>query len=203
MSRFPNFLVEKELTKQGFLAIVGTDEAGSGALAGPLVAGAVLLPFNSHIGDLDDSKTKSPAMRERLFDLICDRAVAWAAGVATVDEINTLGIRPANYLAMCRAIEQIPSADFALVDAWTIPDLKIPQRGIIRGDHLVKSIAAASIIAKVTRDRMMLELHTQFPDYGFDEHKGYGTALHRSRIDSFGTCAIHRTSWGCFETKDK
>ena len=173
MARFPNFSQERELTALGFQAIVGVDEAGAGALAGPLIAGAVILPFTSRLGELDDSKAKTPKARERLFDLISERATAWAIGEATVEEINTLGLRPANYLAMKRAIAQIPSADFVLVDAWTLPDLPIPQRGIIHGDHLVKSIAAASIIAKVTRDRMMRALAEVHPAYAFDVHKGY------------------------------
>ncbi len=199
-SKYPNFFRERSLASQGFLAVVGVDEAGAGALAGPLVAAAVVLPISSRLGELDDSKTKTERARERLFDLICTRATAFGIGEASVDEINTIGLRPANYLAMRRAIEQIPSADFALVDAWTIPNLAIPQRGIIHGDHLVKSIAAASILAKVTRDRTMLALHEQFPDYAFNQHKGYGTALHTSRIKSLGPCEIHRTSWGCFKT---
>ena len=143
----------------------------------------------------------SPQARERLFDLVVERSSAWAVGIASVDEINQLGIRPANYLAMLRAIEQIDGVDFVLVDAWTLPNLTIPQRGIIRGDHLVKSIAAASIIAKVSRDRMMCELAEVHPNYGFDVHKGYGTALHRERIKRYGSCAIHRTSWSAFSTK--
>ena len=102
---------------------------------------------------------------------------------------------------MLRAIEQIDGVDFVLVDAWTLPNLTIPQRGIIRGDHLVKSIAAARIIAKVSRDRMMCELAEVHPNYGFDVHKGYGTALHQERIKRYGSCAIHRTSWSAFSTK--
>ncbi len=198
MARFPNFCHERELTALGFQAIVGVDEAGAGALAGPLIAGAVILPFTSRLGELDDSKAKTPKARERLFDLISERATAWAIGEATVEEINTLGLRPANYLAMKRAIAQIPSADFVLVDAWTLPDLPIPQRGIIHGDHLVKSIAAASIIAKVTRDRMMCALAKVHPAYDFDVHKGYGTLAHRKQIKTHGPCRAHRTSWGIF-----
>ncbi len=198
---FPNFAHEKELIAQGFRVIVGVDEAGCGALAGPVVAGAVVLPIYSRLGELDDSKKMSPQARERLFDLVVERSSAWAVGIASVDEINQLGIRPANYLAMLRAIEQIDGVDFVLVDAWTLPNLTIPQRGIIRGDHLVKSIAAASIIAKVSRDRMMCELAEVHPNYGFDVHKGYGTALHQERIKRYGSCAIHRTSWSAFSTK--
>lgn len=201
--RFPHFLQEKVLLAEGFCAIVGVDEAGCGALAGPLVAAAVILPLDSRLGELDDSKMKTALARERLFDLICARATAWASASASVEEINTIGLRPANYLAMRRAIEQIPQADFALVDAWTIPDLQIKQRGIIHGDHLVKSIAAASIIAKVTRDKMMCELAEQFPLYGFEEHKGYGTKLHQARLTAHGPCAIHRTSWEALKVYER
>ncbi len=197
-SSYPNFEQEKALLQQGFNFIVGVDEAGVGSLAGPLVAAAVVLPLSSRIGELDDSKTKSKKAREALYELILDRSAAYAVGETSVEEINLLGIRPANYLAMRRAIEQIPGADFALVDAWTIPELLIPQHGIIKGDHLVKSIAAASIIAKVTRDRIMQKIAEKYPEYGFEIHKGYGTALHRQRIEEFGPCAMHRVSWGCF-----
>lgn len=183
--------------------IVGVDEAGAGALAGPLVAGAVVLPINSRLGGLDDSKAMTPLAREQLFEMIIERSSAWAVGVASVEEINQLGIRPANYLAMMRAIAQIDNADFVLVDAWTIPDLPFPQQGIIRGDHLVKSIAAASIIAKVTRDLMMIELAKRYPQYGFEIHKGYGTARHKLRIAEHGACQIHRTAWLYFNVTKK
>ncbi|MEK7105077.1 MAG: ribonuclease HII [Patescibacteria group bacterium] len=197
---YPNFSHERELLAAGYQAIVGVDEAGAGALAGPLIAGAVILPLNSRLGELDDSKTKTPQARERLFDLICERATAWAVGEASVEEINTIGLRPANYLAMKRAVAQIPSADFVLVDAWTIPDLSLPQRGVIKGDHLIKSIAAASIVAKVTRDRMMHVLAKLHPAYGFAIHKGYGTKLHRDQIRTHGPSNVHRTSWEVFKT---
>lgn len=196
---YPNFFHERELLAAGYRAVVGVDEAGVGALAGPVVAGAVILPLKSRLSELDDSKVKSPKARERLFDLICECATLWAVGEASVEEINTLGIRPANYLAMKRAIAQIPSADFALIDAWTLPQLTIPQRGIIKGDHLVKSIAAASIIAKVTRDRQMANLAEIHPEYGFEIHKGYGTKFHHQQIRTHGPCLIHRTKWQIFD----
>lgn len=179
--------------------IVGVDEVGCGALAGPVVAGAVVLPIDRRLSGLDDSKALTAKARERLFALIQDRATAFAVGVASVEEINTIGIRPANYLAMMRAIEQIPQADFVLVDAWTLPNLTIPQRGIIRGDHKVKSIAAASIIAKVSRDQLMCELAESYPAYGFEIHKGYGTAHHTTQINRHGPSAAHRTSWEVFQ----
>jgi len=180
--KYPNFKEETLLFQQGFSTIVGVDEAGVGSLAGPLIAAAVVLLKNHRLKGLDDSKVKTKKQREELFQQIVNQSVSFSVGKASVDEINSMGIRPANYLAMRRAIEQIPKADFVLVDAWTIPKLKIKQKGIIKGDHLVKSIAAASIIAKVTRDEIMQTLAEQFPEYGFAIHKGYGTEFHREQI---------------------
>jgi ribonuclease HII len=194
----PTFLYERELMEQGFTQIVGVDEAGCGALAGPVVAGAVILPLNSRIGELNDSKQMSEKKREGLYELVTQRALAWAYGIATVEEIYEIGIRQANYLAMRRAVEGIEQADYALVDAWTIPELTIPQQGIIKGDTKVKSIAAASIIAKVTRDRMLYQLEEQFPQYGFATHKGYGTKQHRDAIAQHGPCPIHRLGYKTF-----
>ncbi|MBU0646475.1 ribonuclease HII [Patescibacteria group bacterium] len=194
----PTYLIERELIDQGFQAIVGVDEAGCGALAGPLVAAAVVLPINSRLKLLRDSKLLSSRQRDQLYDLIIDKAAAWAAGSVSVEEIYQLGLRPANYLAMRRAIDQIPSVDFVLVDAWTLPGLPYPQRGIIRGDRLVKSIAAASIIAKVTRDRLMKNLAVEYPEYHFGVHKGYGTLLHRQAIKEHGPCPIHRLNYKTF-----
>lgn len=195
----PTFLKERELIGRGFLRIVGVDEAGAGALAGPLVAGAVVLPVNSRIGALVDSKLTTEKQREALYEVICERATAWAVGVVSVEEIISLGLRPANLLAMKRAVEGIQGADYVLVDAWTIRNLSIPQEGIIRGDKTVKSIAAASVIAKVTRDTLMRQYAEEFPQYEFHKHKGYGTALHRSLIEKHGACKIHRTSYKLFQ----
>jgi ribonuclease HII len=194
----PSFHTERDLFAQGFRAIVGVDEAGCGALAGPLVAAAVIFPLDSRLGGVRDSKLLNPDQRNELYDQIVERSEAWAVGSASVEEITTLGLRPANLLAMKRAIDGIPSADFALVDAWTIPGLTIPQRGIIRGDRLIKSIAAASVIAKVTRDRIMLELARRFPQYGFDIHKGYATKLHQTAIQEHGPCEMHRLTFKTF-----
>ena len=191
----PTFFHERGLLSAGYFMVAGVDEAGVGALAGPVVASAVVLPLDSRIGNLDDSKKVSAAWRERLYGLVTARALAWAVGMATNEEIDEIGIRPANYLAMRRAIDQIFGVDFVLVDAWTLPDLKISQLGIIRGDQKVKSIAAASIIAKVTRDRLMLKHHQELPQYGFDRHKGYGTEFHRTQIKKFGPCSLHRRSF--------
>jgi ribonuclease HII len=133
-----------------------------------------------------------------VYEAITKSAQGWAAGIVSSDEIYKIGIRPATYLAMRRALEQISHADFALVDAWTIPEITIKQRGVIKGDRKIISIAAASIIAKVTRDRMMKEFHEQFPHYGFDVHKGYGTKVHRAAIDTHGPCPIHRLGYKTF-----
>jgi len=196
----PTFRFERELFAQGYKMIVGVDEAGCGALAGPVVAGAVIFPLDSRIGDVRDSKLLTEKIREELYPLIIDRSVAWAVGSASVEEIFEMGIRQANYLAMRRAVEMIAEADYALVDAWTIPHLRIPQRGIIRGDRHVKSIAAASVIAKVTRDRQMVRFHEHYPEYGFMKHKGYGTKEHLEAIAVHGPCSIHRLGYKPFQS---
>ena len=177
---------------QGFQRVVGVDEAGCGALAGPVVAAAVILPVDSRIGGLRDSKLLDERRREELYPLIIERAVAWSVGVASVEEIARLKIRGADLLAMRRAVEGLEAIDYVLVDAWTIPGITIPQRGVVRGDLTVKSIAAASVIAKVTRDRLMAELAREFPSYGFEVHKGYATKAHRVAIAIHGPCPHHR-----------
>lgn len=194
----PTFHYERQLIAQGLTRIVGVDEAGCGALAGPVVAAAVILPTDSRIGALQDSKLLNERKREELFPVIQERAIAWAVASASVEEIAEMNIRQANYLAMRRAIEAIEDVHYALVDAWTIPDLTVPQHGIVRGDKVCKSIAAASVLAKVTRDHMMKELHEQFPQYGFLKHKGYGTKAHREAIKAHGPCPHHRTTFKTF-----
>ena len=194
----PTFKIERELLAQGYERIVGVDEAGCGALAGPVVAAAVIFPMDSRIGGVRDSKLLDERRREELYPLIVDRAVAWSVGIASVEEIAVLNIRGANLLAMRRAVEVIEDVDYVLVDAWTIPGITIPQRGIVRGDLTVKSIAGASIIAKVTRDRMMRELAQEFSQYGFEIHKGYGTKRHREAILAHGPCLHHRLSYKTF-----
>lgn len=203
----PTFKIERELLAQGFQRIVGVDEAGCGALAGPVVAAAVILPVDSRLGALRDSKLLSQRRREELYPLIIERAVAWSVGMASVEEIARLNIRGANLLAMRRAVEAMDDQlcpigqnriDYVLVDAWTIPGVMVPQRGIIRGDLKVKSIAAASVIAKVTRDRLMVELAREFPVYGFEVHKGYATNVHRTAIALHGPCPHHRLSYKTF-----
>lgn len=194
----PTFEFERDLLLQGYRAVVGVDEAGCGALAGPVVAAAVIFPLDSRLGRVKDSKLLTPESREELYPLILERAVAWAVGSASVQEITALNIRRASLLAMQRAVSAIDQADFALVDAWTIPGITIPQKAVIHGDRLVKSIAAASIIAKVTRDRIMRELAEAFPVYGFEEHKGYATEEHREALSIHGPCPHHRLSYRTF-----
>lgn len=195
----PTFQYERALLQDGYEAVVGVDEAGAGALAGPLVAGAVMLPLDSRIGGLRDSKTLSEKQKEELYEMVLQKSHAWGVGIVSVQEIYDLGLRPANLLAMKRAVEMIPSADFALVDAWEIKGLSIPQKGIVKGDAKVKSIAAASIIAKVTRDRIMKGEAEKYPEYGFDRHVGYGTKLHREMIEVHGPCPIHRLRYKTFQ----
>ncbi len=191
----PTRTFETKIFNAGYGSIVGVDEAGAGALAGPVVAGAVILHPEKQIVGLADSKKLTSKKRDALYSAILQDAESWAFGMATAKEIMDIGIRPANYLAMRRAIEKIKQAEYALVDAWTIPDLHIPQEGIIHGDALVESIAAASIIAKVTRDRMMIDYHEKYSKYGFDGHKGYGTKKHRAAIAKHGPCDIHRLNF--------
>lgn len=199
--RPPSFKIEKSLLTAGFRLIAGVDEAGCGALAGPVVAAAVILPFDSRLGNVRDSKLLSPEAREELSLLILERAAAWGVGSASVEEISTLNIRQAGLLAMRRAVEALATRpDHLLVDAWTIPGVEIPQRGIIHGDLLVKSIAAASILAKVTRDRLMVELAKTYPAYGFEIHKGYGTAVHQAAIRLHGPCPAHRLTYRTFRS---
>src|SRR5262249_52336234 len=187
---------ENELRGLGFNQIAGVDEAGIGPLAGPVVAGAVILPCGYKLRDLDDSKKLDEPTREALaVQIKCD-AVSWAIGVAEVEEIDRLNIYWAGLLAMQRAVAALGSKpDYILVDARTIPDCAIEQRGIIRGDALSVSIAAASIIAKTARDALMQEFDRQYPSYGFASHKGYSTPEHFHALQKFGALPIHRRSF--------
>lgn len=187
---------EGELWARGFETIAGVDEAGVGPMAGPVVAGAVVLPRDYTLRELDDSKKLDEPMREQLAERIRAEAIAWAVGVAEVEEIDRVNIYQAGLRAMRRAVEGLGAKpDFVLVDARTIPDCPTPQRGIIRGDSLSASIAAASIIAKTTRDRMMLELDREFPGYGFASHKGYPTPEHFRTLRELGASPAHRRSY--------
>ncbi len=187
---------EGELWAQGFAQIAGVDEAGVGPLAGPVVAGAVILPRDYKLRELNDSKKLDEATREQLAAQIKTDAVAWALGSADVAEIDRLNIYHASLLAMRRAVEGLQQTpDFVLVDARTIPQIPMRQRGIIKGDTLSASIAAASILAKTARDALLLEYERQYPGYGFAAHKGYPTPEHFRALRERGALPIHRRSF--------
>lgn len=187
---------EVEARHCGYRRIAGLDEAGRGPLAGPVVAAAVLLPRHCRLRGLNDSKQVGESERVRLFDEIVRRATAVGIGAATEGEIDRLNILHATRLAMRRALQALHlQPDFLLLDAVTLPELSIPQRPIIKGDGLSCSIAAASIVAKVVRDRLMVEYHRWYPQYNFAEHKGYGTPDHLRLLRQHGPCAIHRCSF--------
>lgn len=187
---------ELEARRCGYRRIAGLDEAGRGPLAGPVVAAAVILPSRCRLVGIDDSKQLTESERNHLFVLITQRAVAIGVGSASHDEIDRLNILQATRLAMYRAIAAVsPVPDCLLVDAVSLPASKMPVRSIIKGDALSVSIAAASIIAKVTRDRLMAEYHAVYPQYNFLSHKGYGTEEHRQRLVEHGPSAIHRRTF--------
>lgn len=176
--------------------IAGVDEAGRGPLAGPVIAAAVIFPENIFIPGINDSKKLSPSKRARLFDTIHEYALAIGLGACTEHVIDQINILQATYRAMKQAIASLAlPPEHVLVDGWQIPDLNFPQTAIPGGDGKCFSIAAASIIAKVTRDRIMLEYDRHFPDYGFAQHKGYPTKQHIQAIIKYGRCPIHRRSF--------
>lgn len=193
----PTFDIENELLAQEYNFVAGVDEAGRGPLAGDVFAAAVILPQNCFIEGLNDSKKLSEKKREELFDRICEKAVSYAVGVATVSEIERENILNAAFIAMKRAINSLsPSADFIIVDGnQMIRGIDIPAKTVVKGDSLSQSIAAASILAKVSRDRYMYEMAEKYPEYEFEKHKGYGTARHSELIRQFGPSEIHRLSF--------
>lgn len=189
---------EMEARASGFVYVAGVDEAGRGPLAGPVVAGAVLLPEHLHnLAGLNDSKQLSAAKREALFAALLESVdVFCSVGVAVREEIDRLNILRATHLAMARAVAGlVPSADFCLVDGLPVKGLPVPHRAIVKGDSLSLSIAAASVLAKVTRDRMMEEADVEYPQYGFAKHKGYGTKAHMEALRKHGPCPLHRRSF--------
>lgn len=181
---------------QGYSAIAGTDEAGRGPLAGPVVAAAVVLPIGLDIPFLNDSKQVSPRRRDSLFEVIREKAIACAWSRLDPVDIDRINIYQASRAAMMQALLGLGYPfDLVLSDAMPLPDLSVPCIPIIHGDALSASIAAASILAKVVRDRIMEELDAEFPEYGFKRHKGYGTPEHLNAIELYGPCAIHRQSF--------
>ncbi len=185
-----------ELTEGKNILICGIDEAGRGPLAGPVAAGACILPADHDILYINDSKKLSAKKREELYDVITKEAIAWNVALVEPEEIDRVNILQATYEAMRQAVAGLKTKPQAVVvDAVTIPDLGIPQCGIVKGDALCASIAAASILAKVTRDRLMEEYDRQYPAYGFAKNKGYGTAAHVAALKEIGPCPIHRRSF--------
>lgn len=191
-----DFEFEYAAKSKGYSAVCGVDEAGRGPLAGPVFAAAVILPENCEIEGLNDSKKISEKKRDALFDVIKEKAISWS--VASVDEktIDEINILQATYLAMRKAVEGLDvPADYALIDGNRMPPLEIEGETIVKGDAKSPSIAAASILAKVSRDRFMLELDEKYPQYQFAKHKGYGTKLHYEMLTEHGISACHRMSF--------
>jgi ribonuclease HII len=187
---------EKRIRKKGFSLIAGVDEAGRGPLAGPVVSAAVILPVDFYAPGLNDSKMLSPKKRELFYEMICVGADAMGIGIVDVAEIDQINILQAALLSMVIAVKNLlPQPDFLLIDGNFITKANYPQKAIIRGDALSMSIAAASVIAKVTRDRIMREYHDVYPVYGFSRHKGYSTQEHREAIKNHGCCPIHRKTF--------
>ena len=187
---------EKSVYDEGYSLVCGVDEAGRGPLAGPVCAAAVILPKGLIIPGLDDSKKISEKKRDELFEIIKEKALAYGIAFASVDEIEEHNILAATFIAMNRAISQLnPKPDIALIDGNRTKGIEIESRSVVKGDSMCADIAAASILAKVTRDRYMLEMAEKFPQYCFEKHKGYGTKLHYEAIREYGPCEIHRLSF--------
>ena len=188
--------LESEIYAEGFSLICGVDEAGRGPLAGPVCAAAVILPRGLEIDGLNDSKKLTEKKREALYDPIRAKAIAYGIAFATVEEIEELNILNATFLAMNRAIEQLnPVPELALIDGNRSTGIRFPSRCVVKGDARCADIAAASVLAKVTRDRYMLEMAGKYPEYHFEQHKGYGTKLHYDALREYGPSPIHRMSF--------
>lgn len=187
---------ENEAYKDGFEIVCGVDEAGRGPLAGPVYAAAVILPKGHIVEGVNDSKKISEKKRDLLYDKIIDECIAYSIGIATEKEIDEINILQATFLAMRRAVEGLSvKADIALIDGNKTPGLDIEQRAVVKGDAKSANIAAASIIAKVSRDRYMLEMAEKYPQYQFEKHKGYGTKLHYEMLEKYGISPIHRITF--------
>lgn len=195
--------IEEKVRRNGYTVICGTDEAGRGPLAGPVVAGACILPFGLCMEELNDSKKLSEKKREILYERIVKESIAWSVALATPEEIDELNILNASQLAMRRAVAALSvPPDFVLVDGNTAREFSWPVQTIVGGDGKSPSIAAASILAKVTRDRICLEMDVRYPQYGFAKHKGYPTKDHRTLVKQYGPCPEHRKTFLKFLEKD-
>lgn len=191
-----DYTFELQAHEQGFEIVCGVDEAGRGPLAGPVCAAAVILPDGLVIEGLDDSKKLTEKKRDMLYDVICEEAISYGIAFASVEEIEEMNILQATFLAMKRAVEALDvKPDIALVDGNQKPSLDIQARTLVKGDAKSPSIAAASILAKVTRDRLMTEIAERYPQYEFSKHKGYGTKLHYEKIMEHGISPVHRRSF--------
>ena len=191
-----DYSYEKLAIEKGFKTICGIDEAGRGPLAGPVYAAAVILPIDLEIDGINDSKKLTEKKREVLFDIICEKAISYSIGIATEEEIDEINILKATFLAMRRAVDGLSvKPDYALIDGNQHPVLSIPDETIVKGDGKSMSIAAASILAKVSRDRFMLHIAEKYPEYCFEKHKGYGTKLHYEMIEKYGVSPVHRRSF--------
>jgi ribonuclease HII len=191
-----NLDYENNLRVEGYKMICGIDEAGRGPLAGPVYAAAVIFPENIIIDGVNDSKKLSPAKREKLFDIIEEKALSFGIGSASEKEIDNLNILQATFLAMKRAVKSMNvRPDYVIVDGSIYPDIGCIGKAEIKGDGRIFSVAAASILAKVSRDRVMLEYAKKYPQYGFEKHKGYGTKEHYAALETYGLCDIHRKSF--------
>ena len=196
MSEINMWAIEQEWFDQGVQVICGVDEAGRGPLAGPVCAAAVILPANLKIPGLTDSKKLSDKRRRELFPVIKEQAIAYGIGWASAQEIDEINILQATYLAMERAMAQLQvKPELALIDGNRAKDFGVPVQTVVKGDSLSASIAAASVLAKVSRDDVMLELAKEYPQYGFEIHKGYGTKAHYEALRTYGHSAIHRMSF--------
>ena len=192
-----DYLYEQNAVNAGYKVVCGIDEAGRGPLAGPVHAAAVILPVGLEIEGLNDSKKLSEKKREQLFDVICEKAIDYSIGVATEKEIDEINILNATFLAMHRAVEGLKiKPDYALIDGNQYPKIPfVAEETVVKGDAKSMSIAAASILAKVSRDRFMLEKAKEYPEYCFEKHKGYGTKVHYEAIKEFGPSPIHRLTF--------
>ena len=196
MSEINLWAIENACFEEGFRVVCGVDEAGRGPLAGPVCAAAVILPPHLEIPGLNDSKKLTDKRRRELYPIIKEQAIAYGIGFASHEEIDEINILQATFLAMQRALEQLNiKPDLALIDGNREKDFGLPVKTVVKGDSLSANIAAASILAKVTRDNLMVEMAANYPQYGFEIHKGYGTKAHYAALREHGACPIHRMSF--------